>query len=300
MADDDWAAATAEQWLAFVEAVADGHVSIMEVMKANRSEPGDYFGHVQSSRVSMMLLRDERILKRLAIEIGASIDRISAGKHSADLNASVASKDGLRRLLKITKLHVEMADNSPSLLTGSTFEECLQQYLKVLGHLEQLWTDSRDLYRGGHFPLATFTSILLLEEMGKVGLIWHELLAYDSPRSAATELRDVGRNHRQKAFMGVMAGALINARLDRIVGLNAVRQVIQDAESGRLETLRQACLYIDYVDGAVATPGERIGQEKAKLLVLLAGEIWAEAYGHFPFEFERMIGTVSAFEAELG
>ena len=34
--------------------------------------------------------------------------------------------------------------------------------------------------------------------------------------------------------------------------------------------------------------------------MVLAGEIWAETYGHLPFEFERMIELVSDFEAELG
>jgi AbiV family abortive infection protein len=154
--------------------------------------------------------------------------------------------------------------------------------------------------RREHYPLATFTAILLLEEMGKVGLIWHELLSYDAPRSTVRELKGIGRDHRQKAFIAVVAGAVVNARLDRILGLKVVRQALQDAESGKLEGIRQACLYVDYVDGVVTIPGERIGREQAKLFVVLAGEIWAETYGHLPFEFERMIELVSAFEVELG
>ena len=294
------AEATEADWLTLVEAVAEGRLPLMDLMRNNRAKAGDYFGHVQCSRAFIMLMQDERIVRRLSSEIQETINRLSDGRQTANLNAAVASKDGVRRFVKMSGLHAEMANTNPSLLNGSTFEECLQQYLKILGHLEQLWTDSRDFYRRGRYPLATFTAILLLEEMGKIGLIWHELLAYDRPRSTVRKLNGVGRNHRQKAFMGVVAGAVVNARLDRILGLQAVRQAIQDAESGKLETIRQACLYVDYVDGEVATPRERIGQEQAKLFVLLGGEIWAETYGHFPFEFERMIALVSAFETELG
>lgn len=291
---------TEADWLALVEAVAGGSLSMMDVIRSNRPEAGDYYGHVQCSRAFIMLMQNERVLKQPSTKIKATINQQSGCKQTADLNAAVASKEGLRRFIKMTGLHAEMADNNPSLLNGSTFEECLQQYLKIVGHLERLWTDSRDLYRRGHYPLAAFTAILLLEEMGKIGLIWRELMAYDSPRSTVKKLNGIGRSHRQKAFMGVAAGALINTRLDRILGIKVVRQIIQDAESGKLETIRQACLYVDYVDGSVTTPGERIGQDQAKLFVLLAGEIWAETYGHFPFEFERMIELVSTFETELG
>ena len=292
--------ATASDWLSLVEAVAAGQISMLDVIGNNRPEPGDYFGHVQCSRAFMMLMTDTRIVKRLAADIEDEIAERLGGRLTDDLKTAVASKDGSRRMAKLASLHTEMAATSPAILTGATFDECLQQYLKIMGHLERLWTDSCDLYRRGQYPLAMFTAILLLEEMGKVGLIWRELLGYDQPRSMVGELGGIGRDHRRKAFMAVVAGAVVNARLDRILGLKTVRQVLQDAESGKLEKMRQACLYVDYVDGAVTTPGERIGQEQAKLFVVLAGEIWAETYGHFPFEFERMIELVNAFEVELG
>ena len=224
-----------DQWLELVEAVADGRLSMMEVIKINRPEPGDYFGHVQCSRAFHMLMNDERILKRLAAELAETIKEKSGGKLSQEFNKAAASKDGVRRFMKMGGLHKEMWETSPRLLTGATFEECLEQYLKIMRHLEGLWTDSRDLFRREHYPLATFTAILLLEEMGKIGLLWHELLTYDMPRSTVRELSGIGRDHRQKAFIAVVAGAVVNTRLDRILGLKVVRQVLQDAESGKLE-----------------------------------------------------------------
>ncbi len=275
--------ATEAEWKALVEAVANGEVPMMELVQSCKAEPGDYFGHVQWTRACIMLMADNRIAIRLAAEMQ---DRVAKGERKEDSsvwNAALSTKEAGRRFEKAHRLRMDMASNSPSILRGATFEECLAQYLKIMAHLEQLWNDSRDFYRRGHYPLATFTALLLLEEDGKIGLIWHELLAYDLPRSTVKELSGVGKNDRQKAFIAVVAGALINERLDRILGLQAVRQALQDAESGELEKIWQACLYVDYVDGVVTTPDERIDRQRAEFLVVLAGEIWAEDVRAFPF-----------------
>jgi hypothetical protein len=53
---------------------------------------------------------------------------------------------------------------------------------------------------------------------------------YDVP---STPPRDgtVGRSHRRKHFIGVVSGALINARLDRVLGKDVVRNIPHQAES---------------------------------------------------------------------
>jgi hypothetical protein len=100
--------------------------------------------------------------------------------------------------------------------------------------------------------------------------------------------------------MAVAAGAVVNARLDRILGLKAVRKLLQDVESGKLEHLRQSCLYIDVVDGRVVKPEDVVDVSTARFFVILAGELWAETLGHFPWEFQRMIEKVTGFEIEVG
>lgn len=292
--------ASEADWATLVEHVASGRLSLLDLIKTHQPERDDYFSHVQYSRAFAMLMTDVRVLERLRVEIHDVIERSEADSRPTDLEAVGRSKDAVRRFLKLSDFHQALSSTGPSLLGGSTFEECLAQYLRITEHLEKLWTDSADLYRRGHYPLATFTAILLLEEMGKVGRLWHELLAYDAPKAKARTLTEKGRNHRLKAFAGVVAGALVNARLDRILGLEAVRRLLQEAESGRLEQVRQACLYIDFVDGSVVTPSERIDEEQARLFVVFAGEIWAETFGNLPSEFKRMIDLVSAFERELG
>ncbi len=100
--------------------------------------------------------------------------------------------------------------------------------------------------------------------------------------------------------MGVISGAVVNTRLDRVLGSKPIKQVLQYAESGKLETLRQSCLYIDLRVGHPIRPDDVITQDTAKFFAVLAGELWAEIIGHFPWEFEAMLEKVIAFELEIG
>jgi hypothetical protein len=97
-----------------------------------------------------------------------------------------------------------------------------------------------------------------------------------------------------------VSGALINARLDRVLGKHVVRKLLHIAESNELEKIRQSCLYIDIRDCRAVTPSEVIDAEQARVLTVLAGEIMAEVLGHFPWEFERMLDNVVAFERAIG
>lgn len=141
-------------------------------------------------------------------------------------------------------------------------------------------------------------SILVIEEVGKLAHLAQELIGYDVPRKATKAIID--RDHRRKHLIAVLPGALINARLDRVLGKNVVKKLLHEAESDVLEKTRQSCLYIDLLDGDPVAPEELISAERAQTLVVLAGELMAEVLGHFPWEFERMLDNVIAFEREIG
>ena len=53
-------------------------------------------------------------------------------------------------------------------------------------------------------------------------------------------------------------------------------------------------------DGRAVTPSEAIDAERARVLTVLAGELMAEVLGYFPWEFERMLDSVIAFERSIG
>ncbi len=223
-----------------------------------------------------------------------------SGKPEDDaITRELARKDGLRRFSKLNEELSQVFRTQPSLLMGETFDECLEQYKTLLEHVEGLWSEACRFYQLGKFRFATFFSILVIEEVGKLTRLAQDLVYCDVPRPT-TQGDAVERSHRRKHFIGVVSGALINARLDRVLGKDTVRRILHQAETGELEKIRQDCLYIDMKDGRVVTPGESIDTERATVPTVLAGELMAEVLGHFPWEFERMPGAVIAFERATG
>jgi AbiV family abortive infection protein len=287
------------------EQVASGEIPVLSVFEfASREWRGqqDHEAFVMYSRASHMLMCEPRIMQRLMVELDEEFERRSGKRlDHPRINAAIRSKDGARRIAKLNQLHVEAYQDGASLIAASpTFTEALEQYLALIAHVERLWDDACKLYRERRYPLSTFLSILTVEEVGKLGRLWSDLLSWDRPPNSKSTLGLLGRDHRKKHFMAVMAGAVVNARLDRILGLKEVRKLLQDVESGKLEQLRQSCLYIDMVDGRVVKPEDVVDVTTARFFVILAGELWAETLGHFPWEFRRMIGKVTAFEIEIG
>jgi AbiV family abortive infection protein len=133
-------------------------------------------------------------------------------------------------------------NGQPSLLSGATFEACLEQYKALLGHVERMWADACEFYTRGNYPFAAFFSILVIEEIGKLSRLAEDLMHYDLPRAAA-QSGTVERSHRRKHFIGVVSGALINAWLERVLGKDVIRKILHQAESDELEKIRQSCLY---------------------------------------------------------
>jgi hypothetical protein len=76
--------------------------------------------------------------------------------------------------------------------------------------------------------------------------------------------------------------------------------VLEDTESGQLERLWQLCLYLDVIDGKTLLPEDVITEPQARFLTVLAGELWAEILGHFPWEFQEMLAKVIAYEIKIG
>lgn len=294
-----------EGWDDFIERIVSGELSLMDVMRAMSGdilEKQDHEAYINFHRASIVMMQDGRVLKRLsedALEkakehFGKALDPEAIGR---DLRA----KDGVRLFDKLGKVRAEAYADGPPLITGKTFDECLEQYQRLCGYVEALWDRACDHFGQENYPLATFFSILTIEEIGKLGRIWHDLLGWDRPsEEPKSDLGVLGKSHRKKHFLGVVPGTIINARLDRLIGKKKVKSVLQDVESGKVEKLRQSCLYIDFKDGRSQLPNEQIGQDTAQLFVTLSGELWMEILGHFPWEFNRMLEKVQGVELAIG
>lgn len=294
-----------KRWNELVADLAEGRTSVLEVMRAGQlalAPDGDYEGFITFRRSYHVLMSDPRIIKRLHEEVGREASKHVGGLKGAEQIArKISGRDGPRLFEKLGETQSELFGDGPSLISGKTFDECLSQYKALIAHVERLWADACRHYLEGHYPLAAFLAILAIEEVGKLGRLWTDLLAWDRPREVTRkDLGMLGRDHRKKHFIGVVSGALINARLDRILGEKRIKQLLQDVDSGKIEGFRQSCLYIDMVDGRIVLPLERIAQEDACFYCVLAGEIWAEVLGHFPWDFKFMQQKVIEFELAAG
>lgn len=272
-------------------------VSLFDLLSSNAD--GDYHALIQKTRLFHVLARDIRVLERLQNEMVEKIATEGGKPDDNSIAKSMAFKDGDRRFSKLLEAREQILNEQPSFLTGTTLDECLEQYQVLVGHVERMWADTCQFYVDAKYHYATFFSILVIEEVGKLAHLSEDLIRYDIPRRVA-QGGTVDRNHRRKHFVGVVSGALINARLDRVLGKEVVRKILHQAESGELEGIRQSCLYIDVKDGHAVTPNQAINAESARILTVLAGEVMAEVLGHFPWEFERMINNVIEFERAIG
>lgn len=294
-----------KDWDDFIERLATGELSVMDAIRANHEqiyEKQDYEGFINQARASYVMMQDVRILKRLMQETKEKLKEHTGTNFSPEaMTRDVNSKDGMRLFDKLGKIQAEAYGDGPQLLTGKTFDECLAQYLALIGYVEESWDRACVQFAQGNYPLATFFSILAIEEIGKLGRLWHDLMAWDQPsQEAKTNLGVLGKSHQKKHFLGVVPGSIINARLDRLIGKKAVKAILEDVESGKIEKLRQSCLYIDFNDGRTHLPSEQVDQDTARVFVTLSGELWMEILGHFPWDFHRMLEKVKEAELAIG
>lgn len=281
-----------------IDDIVAGKTSLLELIASAQDE--DYRSHVDAFRLVGLVLNNLEAAKAFSRELQEKISSLDAGIPDQNSIANqLARKDGTRRFEKLMLQRNEAFAGRGSLLSGSDFDTCLMQYKALISYVERLWASAAQEYKLNNFPIAAFLSILVIEEIGKLGHLYLDLLNYDLPKRPASVIT-VERDHRRKHFIGVISGALINSRLDRILGKHVVKKFLHEAESDELEITRQKCLYIDVKDGIAIIPDEQIGEDRARVLVVAAGELMAEVLGHFPWEFERMLGAVMQFEREIG
>ena len=286
----------AEQYIAKLKSdIISGKQSLSEIIK--QPPDGDYLAHVDTMRLCSLLMNDAEVLKALRSEMNAAIpEEINLDEKAVE--REIVAKDGRRRFAKLFDYHKEMHETLTPLLSGG-FDNRLSTYTKLVSSVERMWSDACARFTARDYPLACFLAILVIEEIGKLSRLHTELLEYDSAASAKGKpIAD--KDHRRKHFLGVISGAVVNARLDRVLGKHVVRKILHQAESDELEKLRQSCLYIDFVGDKASTPAERIDRQLSQTYVVLAGELMAEVLGYFPWEFRRMQEAVIAFERLIG
>lgn len=188
----------------------------------------------------------------------------------------------------------------PPLIEGDTFEACLGQYDALIGYVGNLWASGCTLFRDGAWPLCAAVSLLAMEEIGRLDRTWYDLLAWDYSVAQVETVDAHPDEQRRRDFVAAVRTALVSPRLRRLFGSAPVERLIADIESGEIERFRRHCLHIETDRGWLTTPAERVDRPTAEFLVVLAGELWAEVLGHFPWKYYEMIERVAEFELAIG
>lgn len=165
-----------------------------------------------------------------------------------------------------------------------TPKDMVKQLSEIVAHAEDLWSVALLLFEQKHFAIACFLSLVCIEECAKIS--FGEFQLYDRVMSPSISIdgRPLGKNpltsHVKKHFLAACSGALVNSRMDRILGTDKVNSFIEDCKAGKLEKLRQACLYADHsASGIMRTPASQITKEQSFFYTCLAGELLAEVEG---------------------
>lgn len=221
----------------------------------------------------------------------------------------LVAKDAYRRFKRYVEVQNDLLASGKSLVAADFYAARYEHFKRVVAHAEGLWDDACRLFVHGRYATALALSVTCLEEVGKIGVARFQLVLDDKVRrdgSTVIQSPTVRRkghpfySHTQKLLLAAGAGALVNSRLDRILGLPKVVAFLDKVENGEIEPLRQSCLYTDTESGYLLLPSERIGRQPAEFYLVLAGELLAEVAGFEPPEFERLLGRVQQFEESIG
>lgn len=234
------------------------------------------------------------ILEQLTAFVGALPDEL---RQEAERKLLV--KDARRRMLRFFKVAAELASTVAVLPRVDSRERLDRAFAQLTAHVECLWDDACELYRRHRYASSLFFSVVGIEELGKVSVARIQAV-YGVPETATTAHgKGALRHHRSKHILAACAGAVINSRMDRIVGEPLVLEFLKAAESGRLEQLRQSALYYEMKANEALVPDRTISRNDAAQYLVVFGELLAEVGNTHPADFERQLKKVEALEAEI-
>lgn len=218
---------------------------------------------------------------------------------------ALRAKDAVRRFTLCTTMLSELLEQGPGLVQGSITQR-LEDWNRCASSVVALWLTAANIWKSGSYAVATALSITCLEETGKLTAERLRLFGAVTIRLPANAGQHTSKgpkklfvNHSAKHVLAAMSGALINSRLDRVLGIEFVIKFLDDVEAGHLERFRQSCLYLDREGDVLHIPAEQIAPEQAAQYVALSGEVLAEIQPE-PGAWSRLLERVKEFERLAG
>jgi AbiV family abortive infection protein len=238
-------------------------------------------------------------LQNITLDTEILLNKNQTEDSKGKLALSFLQKNVWDRFKKYNETVETILKTRPKILNGNTFEEKVDSYEMLVEHVKSTWIKSKKLYLEGDYALSVFLSILTIEETAKMNFAWLDL--NQQKINNDIKLAKFFTNHKNKLFIGIMSACLINSRLDRILGIEFIIEMIElSEEKNGFMNLRNSSLYIDYKNGKTLIPNKAIDEELSKKLCVLSGEIMAETAGFFVWDWKDLLKEVNDFEIEVG
>lgn len=244
---------------------------------------------LQQAYVDESLTADKEKMKEVLISLmGSAFDvaahtGIEVDKILELVNVKNKKKKQSERIKKHAIAMGDFLKHGFTVLTGNP-EEMIEQLGAYIKHAEGLWENALTMFQKSSYALACFLSIVCIEECSKISFGEFQFYHTVIHGKSSVETKPRGRNplsrHNKKHFVAACSGALVNARMDDIVGVDKITEFIEDCESGKLEKIRQMCLYADVSkEGAIAIPEAIVTKEQAAFYIAVAGQLLSQIEG---------------------
>jgi AbiV family abortive infection protein len=238
---------------------------------------------------------------RIPDEIVAFIDKLDpAIKDEALRRAS--QKRFLERMVPFFNAIAELVNTVAVIPPGLEMPDRVESYLKLHAHIKHLLKDTITLFEQESFNSALFLSIVAIEELGKAAVARIQTIL-GVPKSATIGGKRTSRSlhsHRDKHYLAAAAGAVINSRMDRQLGIERVLSFIHDAETGALEESRQSALYFELRETGQHVPTESVSRQMALEHLVIALELFAEIVLPGGDSWTETLAWVDEVEERLG
>lgn len=139
-------------------------------------------------------------------------------------------------------------------------------------HIVQLLTDASNLLEQNSHATAAFISITALEETSKLHLGKYRKGAEPAPRR-----KDPLYKHNEKHHLALGPTVAMGGRLNKALGDDRLRELMQRAQLGELVGMRESALYFEQTEESLVTPRAAITPELSRQLLLLAIEAFDDA-----------------------
>ena len=239
--------------------------------------------------VDESLTTDKEKMKEVLIAIMGSMFDVAAhtgiemDKILELVNVQNVKKKQNERMKKHAIAMGDFLKDGFTVLTGNP-EEMIKQLEAYIKHAEDLWENALIMFQKSSYAMACFLSIVCIEECSKISFGEFQFYHTVIHGKSSVETKPRGRNplsqHNKKHFVAACSGALVNTRMDDIVGVDKVTEFIEDCESGKLEKIRQMCLYADISkEGKMVIPEAIITKEQAAFYIVVAGQLLSQIEG---------------------